>query len=88
MQLVHTALAKQLWPHAQSPLPLQSPLLGEHLAPPDDPELLPEELPELPLEEPPVLPVLQAETSVPELHLGWSDEALHEATSVPLQLTL
>lgn len=85
MQLVHTALAKQLWPQEQSPLPLQSPLLGEHLAPPDDPEL---ELPEPPLEEPPMLPVLQADTCVPLLHLGSSEEELHDATSVPAQVVL
>jgi hypothetical protein len=85
VQLVQTALAKQLWPQEQSPLPLQSPLLGEHLAAPDDPEL---ELPDPPLEEPPMLPVLQADTCVPLLHFGSSDEALHELTSVPVHVAL
>jgi len=55
------------------------------LAPPEEPEL---ELPELPLEEPPVLPVLHADTCVPLLHLGSSEEALQEVTSVPAQVVL
>ena len=39
MQLLHTAVAKQLWPHAQSPLPEQSPLF-ELPDEPDEPPVL------------------------------------------------
>jgi hypothetical protein len=56
-------VAKQLWPHAQLPLPVHSPVLGEQVAVPDEPELL--ELLELLDELDPDAPVLHAVTSVP-----------------------